>query len=243
MKRFVLCFLMVLLILICSACTENFSSDTSLIQISSDLTEDVQSTEVCAEDTVNHLEWPMPEQTSYLDAFSSFNINMTPDPSFFNPDWSDEARNTYIKVPALHKETVDGVTIEIEFFQEEYPMYSFIQARITYTNTNDYPIYTVIGYDEYFAGCFVKNDSDRKTFQYADPQEFNGFRVDREYPITLNKGDSFVGELIYFADNSFFEAGCDYKYVLRFTDEKAENGRPQSYTVTVPVEVCAPKSK
>ena len=193
-----------------------------------------------AEATVDQSEWPMPEQSSYLDAFPTFELKMTPDPSFYNVDWSDDVRNTYIKLPVSYEENVDGVLIKVEFFQEKYVMYSFIQARITYTNTNDYPIYTVIGHDVYFAGVFVKNNSEIKSFQYAEPEDFSGFAVDRQYPLTLNQGQSFVGELIYFADNSFFEPDAEYEYILSFLDKNSSGGRPQAYTVTIPVEVCAP---
>ena len=193
-----------------------------------------------AETTVDQSEWPMPEQSSYLDAFPKFELKMTPDPSFYNVDWSDDVRNTYIKLPVSYEENVDGVLIKVEFFQEKYVMYSFIQARVTYTNTNDYPIYTVIGHDVYFAGAFVKNNSEIKSFQYAEPEDFSGFAVDRQYPLTLNQGQSFVGELIYFADNSFFEPDAEYEYILSFLDKNSSGSRPQAYTVTIPIEVCAP---
>ena len=75
---------------------------------------------------------------------------------------------------------------------------------------------------------------------HAEPEEFGGFVVDRQYPLTLNQGQSFVGELIYFADNLFFEPDAEYEYILSFLDKNSSGSRPQAYTVTIPIEVCAP---
>ena len=245
-KKIWLTFLVLVIIIMCTACSESISSNNTLdsstetLNDTFDSTEKVVSSDVFAETAVDQSEWPMPEQSSYLDAFPKFELKMTPDPSFYNVDWSDDVRNTYIKLPVSYEENVDGVLIKVEFFQEKYVMYSFIQARVTYTNTNDYPIYTVIGHDVYFAGAFVKNNSEIKSFQYAEPEEFSGFAVDRQYPLTLNQGQSFVGELIYFADNSFFKPDAEYEYILSFADKNSLGNNPQAYTVTIPVEVCAP---
>lgn len=147
-------------------------------------------------------------------------------------DFSEEGMNVCVKLPLEYEEIVDGVNIKVEFFQETYPVFSFIQARITVTNQSD----EVIGFHEGHkkaAGVFLKNGIVGKGAHTSPDYDFDTGAADT---VMLNKGESFVGEVVYFATNEFFKIGDD-KYEYQIEVLSMLKDEYETYSIAFPVEV------
>ena len=148
-------------------------------------------------------------------------------------DFSTDGMNICIKLPLEYEEIVDDVKIKVEFFQEKYPVFSYIQARISIMNLSDTMI-SVHESQREAAGVFLKNGIVGKGAHTAIGYDFD---TGASQTVVLNKGDTFVGEVLYFATNDFFKTdGAEYEYKIVFTSYV--NDTKQAYSISFPIVVC-----
>lgn len=160
---------------------------------------------------------------------------------FFEPiDFSPEAMKTYVRLPLEYEETVDGMTIKVEFFQETYPIFSYIQARITYTNNTGVALRfqnadkNTAGYfaagGELYCRCYESPDFDFVT--HADSTTL------------VENGQSHVVEVIYLFTNHFDPGKADQTYNIDACFYVPDSGFPPEvryYSISVPIEVLKNK--
>lgn len=156
---------------------------------------------------------------------------------YYEPiDFSPEAMKTYVKLPLEHEETVDGMTIKVEFFQETYPIFSYIQARITYTNNTGVDLRfqnadkNTAGYfaagGELYCGCYESPDFD--------------FITHANSTTLVQSGESHTVEVIYLFTNRFDPNKTDHTYHIDACFTVPNSGIPQEvrkFSVSFPIEV------
>jgi len=155
---------------------------------------------------------------------------------FYEPvDFSPEAMKTYVKLPLEHEETVDGMTIKVEFFQETYPIFSYIQARITYTNNTGKDL-RFINMDKPTAGYFAAG-GDLYHGCYDSP-DFN-FNNDNDTSTLVENGKSHMVEVIYLFTNRFDPNKPDHTYNIdaAFWIPGTKPLEKQTFSISVPIEV------
>jgi hypothetical protein len=240
MKRFAI--ILLLFIMTLSSCVEIVNTPYP----NESTADEAGVTETQSEETKADEGWPEVEQELYFAEFPYITPTMKPDPADYSIDWSDEVRNTYIKLPKTYEENVDGLIFNVNFFTDKYKMYSFIHSRVTVTNTLSEPIeYTKCGIDPAVAGCFVKNGTDIKAFSLFTKQTelCQAFYVDAYNSFTIEPGGTLVIEVMFFADNTFFEPGAEYIYTFSFDKQYMSSNAKQSYSISIPIEVCAPNAE
>jgi hypothetical protein len=210
--------------------TSDIESTTDSISISPETDPYVVTTEMFGEI------YPVVEDTWHLSDWKE------PHPPikelwYYKPiDFSPEAMKTYVKLPLEYEETVDGMTIKVEFFQETYPIFSYIQARITYVNNTGSSLRfqnadkNTAGYfaagGELYCGCYESPDFDFIT--HADSTTL------------VENGQSHVVEVIYLFTNHFDPSKTDQTYNIDACFYVPDSGFPPEvryYSISVPIEV------
>lgn len=152
---------------------------------------------------------------------------------YYEPlDFSEEARKTYVKLPLEYKETVDGITIKVEFFQETYPIFAYIQARITVINESDKILSLYQGYKN-AAGYFAAN-GELYCGAYESP-DFDFVTTAAPYA-ELGKGDAFEAEVIYLFTNRFDADVKDHTYNVEL-QLYGDGWGPETRSISFPIEV------
>lgn len=155
---------------------------------------------------------------------------------FYEPiDFSPEAMKTYVKLPLEYEETVDGMTIKVEFFQETYPIFSYIQARITYTNNTGRDL-TFINMDKPTAGYFAANDELYCGCYYSP--DFN-FTNGSDTTTLVENGCSHTVEVLYMFSNRFDPNKSDHTYNIdaAFWIPGTKPLERQIFSISIPIEV------
>lgn len=155
---------------------------------------------------------------------------------FYEPiDFSPEAMKTYVKLPLEYEETVDGMTIKVEFFQETYPIFSYIQARITYTNNTGRDL-TFINMDKPTAGYFAANDELYCGCYYSPDFNFNSQNVTTTL---VDNGCSHTVEVLYMFSNRFDPNKSDHTYNIdaAFWIPDTNPLERQIFSISFPIEV------
>ncbi len=157
---------------------------------------------------------------------------------FYEPiDFSPEAMKTYVKLPLEYEETVDGMTIKVEFFQETYPIFSYIQARITYTNNTGITLRFINGGDKKIAGYFSAN-GELYSGAYESP-DFD-FITGADSTTLVENGQSHTVEVIYLFTNRFDPNKTGHKYNIDACFYVPDSGFPQevmNFSISFPIEV------
>ena len=210
--------------------TTDADSNGSLENSISDETEPyVQTTEMFGE------YYPVVEDTWHL---SDWKETHPPIKQFwyYEPiDFSPEAMKTYVKLPLEYEETVDGVTIKVEFFQDTYPIFSYIQARITFTNNTGINL-RFIDWHKPAAGYFATGGKN-----YCGCYESPDYNFDTTNDTTtlVPNGESHVVEVIYLFTNRFDPNKTDHTYNIEstFWIEGTNPLESVSYAISFPIEV------
>lgn len=157
---------------------------------------------------------------------------------FYEPiDFSPEAMKTYVKLPLEYEEIVDGITVKVEFFQETYPIFSYIQARITYTNNTGISLKFVGGGNKNRSGYFA-SDAEIYAGIYESP-DFD-YITGANSKTLVENGQSHVVEVIYLFTNRFDPSKADHRYGLDVYFEIPNSGYPPQslqFTISFPIEV------
>lgn len=149
----------------------------------------------------------------------------------------DETNALYIKVPVVYEENVEGLIIKVEFFQDIYTLHSYIQCRVTITNTLDKWI-EFNGKAEATPGVFNRNGT--KFFNkvyYA--KNFDSIAHSNVLSVYLNNGESFVNETVFYMSDTFFIEGYDYSFIVQVTTHDKE-GKSENFECRIPIELCNP---
>ena len=239
MKKIIL--LLVLALFVLSSCNPTNShpgefSDNISVKSS---TEKSPETEPYVETTEMFGEiYPVVEDTWHLSEWKNIPIKAF---WYYEPiDFSPEAMKTNVKLPLEYEENVNGMTIKVEFFQETYPIFSYIQARISYTNKTGVSLrfqnadkktagYFAAG-GELYCGCYESPDFDFIT--HADSTTL------------VENGQSHVVEVIYLFTNSFDPSKTDHTYNIDACFYVPGSGFPADvryFSISVPIEVLKSK--
>ncbi len=168
------------------------------------------------------------------------------------PELTAEQENAYIQLPKEYSQTIDGVTLQLEFFKESYRLDEIIQLRIIIRNDSE----REVRFDQEshscdaFPGAFVRQDG---ALLGVSGYGFNaiggdGWNTDASRMTSLAPGESVTFETIYEVWPDFFckvgETGRNYLFqgkLARFgMTEFAGQRYEHIYTTmvyTIPVEV------
>lgn len=145
-----------------------------------------------------------------------------------NKEIDEKYQNVCIRLPLVYEENVDGVNIKAEFFVETYRVPSFIQLRLTYTNTTDQRIiFDVIG----SSGCFWGDN-----FNLAPLiSKYNkSFVVDSVHLVPLDPGSNYMDEIIYYF-GPFFDPEETYTFRVGIMDYS--NEQRKIFATNIPIEI------
>lgn len=236
MKKIII--LLILALLVLSSCNPAVRQPAS---ISDDVgaessTNEINETEPYVETTEMFGEiYPVVADTWHLSEWQYIPIKAF---WFYEPiDFSPEAMKTYVKLPLEHEETVDGITFKVEFFQETYPIFSYIQARITYTNNTGISLRFINGGDKNIAGYF---SADGEPYcGIFDSPDFD-FITTADSTTLVPNGESHTVEVIYLFTNRFDPSKSNHTYGIDALFTIPDSGFPpetKTISISFPIEV------
>lgn len=172
---------------------------------------------------------PSPETTSAQYLYGEWYLSeWDVYPVLPNKEIDEKYQNVCIRLPLVYEENVDGVNIKAEFFVETYRVPSFIQLRLTYTNTTDQRIiFDVIG----SSGCFWGDN-----FNLAPLiSKYNkSFVVDSVHLVPLDPGSDYMDEIIYYF-GPFFDPEETYTFRVGIMDYS--NEQRKIFATNIPIEI------
>ena len=207
--------------------TEKPKSDNYYDEVENDLTDNLSLTEDASTNSPFNGTWYLSEWESYPQESEKTMI-------------FDETNGTFIKLPAVYEESVDGLLIKVEFFKETYTLYSLIQCRVTITNNLGYSI-NFNGKAVKTPGAFSRIGTNALNKVYA-AKNFESIYHANVLPVYLDNGDSFINETVFEMKENFFVEGFDYSFVIEVT-AYSEDKDTKIYSVEIPIELCIPQNE
>lgn len=153
-------------------------------------------------------------------------------------EYPKEVINTFISLPKIYEETIEGLHVKIEFFDDTVYMHDYILSRITLRNNTGGDI-EYYGIQMGTSGVFIKSANEDSAESYLFVRRSSKFILNGDWSDNrvLKNGETFVYESIHFMDHEFFAEGNDYSYSFSIFDIGPLENENKGYSLTFPVEI------
>lgn len=153
-------------------------------------------------------------------------------------EYPQEVVNTFISLQKIYEETIEGLYVKIEFFDDTVYMHDYILSRITLRNNTGGDI-EYYGMQMGVSGVFIKSENDDSAESQLLARMSSEFVLNGDWADNrvLKNGETFVYESIHFMDHEFFAGGNCYNYLFNITDIGPLENEKKRYSLTFPVEI------